>query len=209
VLPHWNWAGYEGKLIPVFAYSNGDEAELFLNGKSLGKKKRFGEPVTIPAGPNVSQDRKYVTKHRLMWEVQYAPGTLKAVAYRNGKPVATDEVKTAGAAARVRLIPDRATIKADGEDLAFVTARIEDEDGNLVPGADNLIVFDVSGTGRREAVDNGNAASEESFQADQRKAFSGMALLIVRSEKGKAGLIRINALAGNLKAARAEIRTQR
>lgn len=209
VLPHWNWAGYEGKLIPVFVYTNGEEVELFLNGKSLGKKKRFGEPVTLPAGPNVSPDRKFVSKYRLQWEVPYEAGALKAVAYQGGKAAASMEVKTAGPAARIRLIPDRGVIQADGEDLAFITARIEDEQGNLVPGADNLIVFDVTGAGHREAVDNGNAASEEPFQAGQRKAFNGLALLIVRSEKGKAGFIRVNALAGSLAPARAEIRTRR
>ena len=77
VLPHWNWAGMEGKPIPVMAYSNCDEVELFLNGKSLGRKKRFGEPVELPVGPNVSKDLKFSSKYRLMWQVPYQPGTLR------------------------------------------------------------------------------------------------------------------------------------
>src|SRR6185369_13853980 len=109
--PHWNWQGREGKTIPVMAYTNAEEIELFLNGKSLGRKKRFGEPVTIPVGQNASREKKFVSKYRLEWQVPYQPGTLKAVAWQAGKLVAVDEVRTAGAPARVRLIPDRAAIQ--------------------------------------------------------------------------------------------------
>ncbi|HZP18397.1 MAG TPA: beta-galactosidase GalB, partial [Terriglobales bacterium] len=183
ILPHWNWAGHEGQPIPVMAYTNAEEVELFLNGKSLGKKKRFSEPFDIPVGANVSSDRRFTTKYRLRWDVPYEPGSLKAVAYSNGKQVAQQEIRTAGAPARVVLVPDRAVIRADGEDLSFVTARVEDKDGNLCPMADNLLHFKVTGAGKIEAVDNGNAATVEPFQADQRSAFSGLALLIVRPGK--------------------------
>jgi beta-galactosidase len=183
--------------------------ELFLNGKSLGRKKRFSEPVVLPVGPNVSQDRKYSSKYRLMWQVPYQPGTLKAVAYQDGKQVAVDEVRTAGAPARVKLVPDRATIQADGDDLSFVTVRIEDKDGNLCPEADNLVHFSVTGAGSIRAVDNGNAATTELFNADHRKAFSGMALLIVRSEGGKAGRIHVSATSDGLAQGTTEIATQR
>src|SRR5271169_5064461 len=108
-----------------------------------------------------------------MWQVPYQPGVLKAVAYQDGKQVAVDEVHTAGAPARVKLIPDRATIQADGDDLSFVTVRVEDKDGNLCPMADSLVKFNVTGTGSIRAVDNGNAATVEPFHADHRKAFSG------------------------------------
>src|ERR1017187_8598828 len=209
VLPHWNWQGREGQNIPVMVYSNGAEMELFLNGKSLGRKKRFSEPVELPVGPNVSPDRKYMSKYRLMWQVPYQPGTLKAVAYQDGKQVAVDEVRTAGAPARVKLVPDRATIQADGDDLSFVTVRIEDKDGNLCPEADNLVHFQVTGAGAIRAVDNGNAATTELFNADHRKAFSGMALLIVRSEGGKAGKIHVAATSDGLAQATTDITTQR
>jgi beta-galactosidase len=205
VLPHWNWAGREGQNIPVMAYSNGDEVELFLNGKSLGRKKRFSEPVEIPVGNNISPDHKFSTRYRLLWQVPYQPGTLKAVAYQGGKQVAVDEVHTAGVAAKVRLIADRGAIQADGEDLSFITVRIEDKDGNLVPGADNLVHFTVTGAGSIAAVDNGNAATVEPFQANQRKAFSGMALLIVRSQKGQKGSIHITATSDRLAQAVADI----
>ena len=204
VLPHWNWAGREGQAIPVMVYTNAEEVELFLNGKSLGRKKRFGEPIEIPVGGNVSQDHKFVTKYRLEWQVPYAPGALKVVAFQNGKQVAEDERRTAGAPARVKLSADHSTIAADGNDLSFVTVRIEDKDGNLVPEAANLVHFQVTGAGRIEAVDNGNAATVEPFQADHRKAFNGLALLIVRSN-GAQGRIAVTATSEGLAQGTAEI----
>jgi beta-galactosidase len=194
----WNWEGREGQNIPVFVYSNADEVELFLNGRSLGRKARFSEPVEIPVGAIVMPDRKFNTKYRLLWQVPYAPGALKAVGYQNGKQVAADEVRTAGVPARIRLIPDRASIAADGDDLSFVTVRVEDKDGNLCPAAENLVHFTVTGAGSIRAVDNGNAATVEPFQASERKAFSGMALAIVAADPGKPGKIRVTATAEGL-----------
>ena len=187
LLPHWNWKGKEGQNIPVMSYSNGDEVELFVNGKSLGRKKRFAELVELPVGPNVSAERKFQSKYRFVWQVPFEPGVLRAVAYQNGKSVASEEVRTAGPAAQVRLIPDHKTIQADGDDLSFITVRIEDKDGNLVPEADNLLRFAVTGSGVIAAVDNGNAATAEPFHASQRQSFNGLALLIVRSRPGQTG----------------------
>jgi beta-galactosidase len=192
VLPHWNWEGREGRNIPVMVYLNGDEVELFLNGMSLGRKKRFSEPVEIPVGGNVNQEKKFTTKYRLQWQVPYHPGTLRAVAYQDGKQVAVEEIKTAGTAARIGLVPDRATIRADGDDLSFITVKIEDKDGNMCPEADNQVRFHVTG-GEIVAVDNGNPATVEPFQADRRKAFNGLALVIVRSLPGKSGAIHVSA----------------
>jgi beta-galactosidase len=207
VLPHWNWKA--GQTIPVMAYSNADEVELFLNGKSLGRKKRFSEPVEIPVGGNVSPDKKFSTRYRLRWDVPYAPGSLKAVAYTGGKQVAVDEMRTAGAPARIALVPDRTTISADGDDLAFFTVRIEDKDGNLCPAASNLVQFSVTGAGAIRAVDNGNAATEESFQADHRKAFNGLALLVVSSKRGESGKISVTAKSEGLAPARTQITSHR
>jgi len=207
VFPQWNWPGREGRAIPVMAYTNADEVELFLNGKSLGKKKRGVDTVVIPVGENVTLAKKFTSKFRLEWQVPYQPGTLRAVAYKGGAQVAADEVRTAGAPAVVKLIPDRARIHADGEDLSFVTVRIEDKDGSLCPLADNLVHFKVEGAGKIEAVDNGNAASVEPFQADHRKAFNGLALLIVRPEAGHAGTIRVEATSDGLRSANAELTT--
>jgi beta-galactosidase len=208
VLPHWNWARREGQPIPVMAYTNAEEVELFLNGRSLGRKRKGAEPVEIPVGKKISDDLRFFTKYRILWPVPYAPGTLRAVAYAGGRPVATAEVKTAGAPARVVLAPDRTTIHADGEDLSFLTVRVEDADGNLVPGADNLVRFTVEGAGRIAAVDNGNAATVEPFQADHRKAFGGLALLVVRSKRGEAGPIRVTATSEGLAAAEAVLRAE-
>jgi beta-galactosidase len=207
LLPHWNWEGHEGQAIPVMAYTNADEVELFLNGKSLGRKKHFAEPVDIPVGPNVSHDLNFYSKYRLVWQVPYQPGALKAIAYSGGKEVAQDEVRTAGPPAKIVLIPDRGVIHADGDDLSFVTVRVEDKDGNLCPKADNLVHFDVTGAGEIRAVDNGNAATVEPFQADHRTAFNGLALLIVRSEN-RAGSIQIAATSDGLAAGKVGIRSE-
>jgi beta-galactosidase len=198
VLPHWNWAGHEGQKIPIMAYTNADEVELFVNGKSLGRKKLGVDTVVIPTGANVSPSRQFTSKYRLEWEAPYAPGSLRAVGYKGGKQVAVDEVRTAGAPARVRLVPDRAKISADGQDLSFITVRVEDKDGNLCPLAANLVQFKVEGAGKIEAVDNGNAASVEPFQADKRTAFNGLALVIVRSRAGQPGRIQVTATSEGL-----------
>ncbi|HEY4973255.1 MAG TPA: DUF4982 domain-containing protein, partial [Steroidobacteraceae bacterium] len=198
LLPHWSWEGHEWQRIPVMVYSNADQVELFLNGRSLGRKRVGSEPVDLPVGDKISATRSFSSKYRLLWQVPYEPGTLQAVAYQHGREVAHDEVRTAGAPARIRLIADRSTIHADGDDLAFITVRIEDSDGNPCPQADNLVNFRVTGAGTLEAVDNGNAASVESFHADHRQAFNGLALLIVRSRGGQAGKIDINATGDGL-----------
>ena len=209
LLPHWTWPGHEAQAIPVMAYSNADEVELFLNGKSLGRKKRFAETWTMPVGQNTSRDKKFETKYRMVWEVPYTAGTLKAVAYKGGKQVAVDEVKTASAAARVKLTPDHSTILSNGDDLSFVTVRIEDAAGNLVPEAANLVRFHLDGPGTIAGVDNGKAADDESFQADHRKAFNGLALLIVRATPGQAGKIHITATSDGLTQGAADVTAQK
>jgi beta-galactosidase len=193
LLPHWNWAGQEGRPIPVMAYTNAEEVELFLNGRSLGRKKKGAEPVLIPVGRSASDEPTMRTHYRIQWMVPYRPGTLEAVAYLGGRVVARKAVKTAGIPAKVVLVPDRSTLGTDGEDLSFVTVRVEDRNGNLCPLAENLVRFDVQGQGTLAAVDNGNAASVESFQAPERKAFGGLALLVVRSKRGQPGEIHVGA----------------
>jgi beta-galactosidase len=208
VLPHWNWEGREGQDIPVMVYSNADEVELQVNGMSLGRKKTLVESVELPVGSKVSETRKFQSKYRLLWQVPFQPGELVAVAYTGGKAVARDAVHTAGVAARIRLSADRRVIQADGDDLSFITVRIEDKDGHLCPLADNLVSFRVSGVGRIAAVDNGNAATIESFHADRRKAFNGLALLIIRSALGQPGTIEVAASSDGLAAGHLEIVAQ-
>ena len=189
ILPHWNWPERVGQVTPVFVYTSGDEAELFLNGRSLGRKKL--EP------------RQY----RLRWDdVKYQPGELKVVAYKRGQKWAEDVVKTTGAAAKIALAADRATLKADGSDLAFVTVTIADADGLLVPRSKNLVKFELSGPGEIVAVDNGDATSLESFQAQERNAYNGLALVVVRTKAGEPGTITLKAQSDGL--APAEITLQ-
>jgi beta-galactosidase len=205
LLPHWNWPGREGAPIPVMAYSNAEEVELLLNGKSLGRKARYSDQWDMPVAERVLPSRIFRTKYRRIWQVPYAPGILRAVAYNHGTQVAVEEVKTAGAPAKLRLIPDRATIRGDGDDLSFITVRVEDQDGNLCPEANPLVHFKVSDGGEIAGVDNGNAASTESFKADHHSAFNGLALLILRSKPETNGLIEVTADAEALASGRATI----
>jgi beta-galactosidase len=203
----WNLQGHEGETWPVFAYSNADEVELFLNGKSVGRKRRFGETFELPVNAKISQDGKFATKYRFVWQVPYQPGTLKAIAYSGGKQVAVQEVRTAGTPARIKLSADRRVIRADEDDLSYITVRIEDKNGNLCPNADNLVHFSVSGAGDIAGVDNGNAATTEPFHADHRKAFNGLALLILRS-RATPGKIHVVATGDGLSEAALDIQSQ-
>jgi beta-galactosidase len=166
---------------PVHVYTSGDEGELFLNGQSLGRRKK---------GPY---------EYRLRWDdVVYQPGALKVVTYKDGREWATDEMKTAGDPAALAAKPDRQSINADGHDLSFVTVTITDAKGVMAPRADNSVHFDISGPGEIVATDNGDATSYESFQAHDHKAFNGLCLVIVRST-GKAGQIVLTASSGGLR----------
>ncbi len=207
LLPHWTWPGREGQPIPVMVYTNGDGAELFLNGRSLGRKTRGAPPVTLPVGAKVSKEGTFDSKYRLLWQVPYEAGTLRAVAFSGGNEVATTEVHTAGAPAKIRVTSDRTELRADGEDLAFLTVRVEDKDGNLCPGADSLVHFAVEGPASLAAVDNGNPATEEPFQASERHAFGGLALAIVRPRRGIAGHVRIISRGDGLEPAETALET--
>ena len=181
VLPHWNWKEREGEVIPVYCYTNCASAELFVNGKSFGKKE------------------KTENKFRLKWnEVVYQPGSIKVVGYdHEGQRMCEKEIKTAGKPHKIELISDRETIKANGEDLCFVTVRIVDKDGNLCPLADNLVRFKVEGEGEIACVGNGNPISHESYRAKYRKAFHGLCLVVVRSTQ-REGRIELTATSEGL-----------
>lgn len=165
ILPHWNWPDRVGQVTPVHVYTSGDEAELFLNGKSLGRKKK---------GP---------FEYRLRWDdVVYQPGELKVVAYKNGKEWASDVVKTTGEAAKLKLTADRSEVKTDGRDLSFVTVTVADKEGNLVPGSHPKLKFSIQGPGEIVATDNGDATDHTVFQSTERSAFNGLALAILRAK---------------------------
>ena len=191
ILPHWNWPERIGQITPVHVYTSGNEAELFLNGKSLGRKK------------------KGQYEYRLRWDdVVYQPGELKVVAYKNGRKWATDEVKTTGPAAKLSLHPDRDRIRADGRDLSFVTVAVADSSGSMVPRSQNRIRFEIEGPGEIVATDNGDPTNLESFQSKERNAFNGLCLVIVRSEEGQPGTIKLTAVSNGLKPASVSIKTK-
>jgi beta-galactosidase len=181
ILPHWNWEGGKVDKLPVFVYTNGDCAELFLNGKSLGKKYKQ---------PNSD---KPAERFRLIWpEVSYQVGELKAIAYREGARLGEAVIKTAGKPSQIRLTPDRSTLHADGMDLSYLLVEALDKDGNLCPLADSKIDVEVSGKGHIAGVGNGNPQSFEPFQANHVRLFYGKAMIIVASEDNK-GEIKIAA----------------
>jgi beta-galactosidase len=197
ILPHWNWPeridlkDADGKQIPtpVHVYTSGDEAELFLNGKSLGRKKK--EPF----------------QYRIRWDdVIYQPGELEAVTYKNGKKWAKDLVKTTMAPDRLILTPDRTTIRADGHDLSFIALSVIDRDKRIVPRSKNLIQFEIQGPGEIVATDNGDPTDFTVFSSSARKAFNGLAMVIVKAKRGQAGKITITAKSQGLKEATTAIR---
>ncbi|MFT3844437.1 MAG: beta-galactosidase GalB [Lacibacter sp.] len=185
ILPHWNWAERIDSITPVHVYTSGDEAELFLNGKSLGRKSKT-------AGKDF----------RLEWnDVQYQPGELKVVCYKNGKQWATDVVKTTGEMTRLTMSADRSVIKAGEDDLCFITVKVTDNNGLLVPRSHPAIRFSVEGAGEIVATDNGDATSFLSFQSNVKPAFNGMALVIVKAKKGMKGKMTVTAESKGLKSA--------
>ena len=169
VLPHWTFPGREGQVTPVFVYTSYPSAELFVNGKSMGKQSKNGSSST--------------SMYRLMWkDVKYEAGTIKVVAYdASGKSVAEDVVHTAGKPDHVVLLADRSTLSADGKDLSYITVKVVDKDGNLCPDASDVLNFKVSGAGKFKVTANGDAASLESFQQPHMKAFKGMLVATVQS----------------------------
>jgi beta-galactosidase len=176
ILPHWNWPERVGEITPVHVYTSGDEAELFLNGQSLGRK------------------RKEQYQYRLRWDdVRYQPGELRVVAYKNGKKWAEDVMLTTGPAARLAMNADRNVVKADGVDLSFVTVRIADVKGLTVPRSKNRVRLSISGPGDIVAVDNGDATNLESFQSKARNAYNGLLLVIIRTRPGQVGQISLRA----------------
>jgi beta-galactosidase len=192
ILPHWTWPERVGEVTPVHVFTSGDEGELFINGKSQGRRK------------------KEAYEYRLRWnDVIYAPGEVKVVAYKDGKEWATSSVKTAGAPTNLQMRSDRATIHADGKDLSFVAVRVTDAVGSTVPRADNRIGFTIEGPGEIVATDNGDPTSFESFQSPERRAFNGYCLVIVRGKPGQPGTIRLRAQSPRLQDATAIVRSVR
>ncbi|HPT32059.1 MAG TPA: DUF4982 domain-containing protein, partial [Prolixibacteraceae bacterium] len=189
ILPHWNWPERKGQITPVHVFTSGDEAELFLNGKSLGRKKK-GE-----------------FEYRLRWDiVRYEPGELKVVAFKSGKRWAEQKIKTTDQPARLKVTADRRIIKADGKDLSFITLQITDKNGQVVPDAGHLVRFSLEGPGELVATDNGDPCDLTGFSSKDRKAYNGYLLAIVRSSSVKNGTITLSAHASGLAPAEVKIK---
>lgn len=191
ILPHWNWPEKINDTIPVHVFTSGDEAELFLNGNSLGRKtKESGE-------------------YRLRWDdVLYQPGELHVVAYKGGQKWAENKVRTTGDAVALRLTSDKSIIKSDAEDLIFVTVDVVDDRGDIVPRSKQDLTFTIEGAGEIIATDNGNANDLISFASLQRKAFNGKALAIVKAKKGQVGNIKIIVKSQGLADGKIELNTR-
>ena len=199
LFPHWNWAGRIGQVIPVLAYTNCNRVELFLNGRSLGEKGlEFPAQGTSGGWNSYAQPVVNATTNdlHLSWDVPYQPGVLRAVGTRRDGTVACEaEVRTAGRPAGIRLTVDRDTISAVPGDVAHVTFEIVDSAGTVVPTADNLVRFTVTG-GSVVALDNANLRDHESYRTGHRHAFNGRGLAILRAVQP--GLLRLTANADGL-----------
>lgn len=189
LLPHWTWPGREGKVTPVMCYTDYDEAELFVNGKSQGRRHKTGRmSVSATAGKLVEKMGKetvdsLLSRYRLIWDnVVYEPGELKVVVYdKSGKAAGEETVHTAGAPAALRLTADKQTLAADGNDLSYITVALTDKDGTLCPDASDKIRVEVSGAGTFQGICNGDATSLESFVKPEMHLFHGMLVATVRS----------------------------
>lgn len=187
LFPHWNWN--PGQTVDLWAFTNCDEVELFLNGNTMGRQSR---------GEN---------DFNLVWRVPFEEGALLAVGYRNGTEIMRREIHTAGEPAALMLAPDRSDIRADGTDLSFITVTVVDENNNPVPHADNMVNFSVEGPGIIAGVDNGSQTSMEPFKADYRKAYNGKCLVVVKAGKEK-GEIKLTASADGMPDASCVIRAR-
>jgi beta-galactosidase len=194
ILPHWNWPGREGQVTPVFVYTSYDKAELFVNGKSQGMQTK--------------SDATPQNRYRLMWmDVKYEPGTLKVVAYdKDGKPAAEQQIVTAGKPYKLVLEPDRSLLKADGQDIAFVTVSAVDKNGNFCPLANEQLTFKVTGQGTYRAACNGDATSLEQFHLPTMKLFNGKLVVLVQAGKNP-GFTKLSIKGISLKSADLQIKT--
>jgi beta-galactosidase len=204
LFPHWNWAGKEGQIIQVTCYTNCDTVELFLNGESFGiKGYAFPRPGMVGKYGNYPPRARVLQTTgdlHLSWDVPYAAGTLTAVGKKNGEIIQTAEVQTTGGSTKLALTTDRQSLLSHPSDVAHVTVQVMDAAGRIVPTANDDIAFSIQGEGRILGVDNGRPDSHESYKANQRKAFNGLALVILQPT-GRPGTITLSASAPSLSTA--------
>jgi beta-galactosidase len=206
--PHWNWEGHEGEFVPVMLYTDGDEAELFVNGKSMGRKKKI-DPNTITTSQKVADNPDYkigrfdynageaiwpdsyyevIDAYRLRWmEVPYEAGEIKTVIYKNGEQIGEVAVTTAGAPQSLQLTPDRTTLNADGMDLCYVTIEMVDADGQTCPWAMDKINLKIEGAATFAGIANGDAMGHDPFTDESHTLFYGKAAAVLRSAPGQSG----------------------
>jgi beta-galactosidase len=211
VFPHWNWQGKEGHIIPVTCFTNCDTVELFLNGRSLGVKgyafPRLGMEGRWGNMPDRAKVLRTTGDLHLSWDVLYEPGALKGVGTKDGKVVATAEIFTTGQPASIGLSSDRESLVTDHRDVAHVAVYILDDQGRVVPTANNEVSFEIEGAGLLLGTDNGDPASHEDYKSNRRRAFNGLCLAIVRSN-GKAGRIQVKVVSPGLQSASVIIATK-
>lgn len=203
ILPHWNWKGREGEITPVFVYTNHPTVELFINGKSQGKRIKDLTKTVHNTGSDASLHAlERQARYRLMWmDTKYEAGEIKAVAYdAAGNVVGEETIRTAGKPYRIELEADRSMLSADGKDLSFITVKVVDKDGNLCPDADHLVKFKVKGAGSYRAAANGNPICINQFHLPEMPLFSGMLTAIVQAGD-QAGTIQFEASAPGVKSA--------
>ena len=189
ILPHWNWPEREGQTTPVYVYSSGDEVELFLNGVSQGRR----------------------TREKGLWrftwpEIAYQPGELRAVAYRNGAKWREETIRTTGRPTRLALAPEQESIASDGETYGFVTCRVTDADGNMVPRTRTPVTIEVTGDGEFVAADNGDESDFTWYRSPVRKAFNGCLSIVVRAKKNATGTITVRVASDGLVPAEATVK---
>jgi len=203
LFPHWNWKGREGQIIPVLCYTNCNEVELFLNGKSYGKKR-----LEFPRQGNAGAWNKYANPVvnpttadlHLQWDIPYEPGIIKAVGMKNGKIVCVQELRTTDEPFALRLTADRDTISVTEGGVANIKVEVVDKNGYVVPTANNLIEYSINGVGKILGIENGNPTDHTSVKSLQRKAYNGLALLILQALKEE-GIINLTAKSDGLKKA--------
>ena len=186
ILPHWTWPDRVGEVTPIFVYTSYPEAELFINGKSQGRQRK-DRSITIDATENEESFKNFTRqkRYRLMWmDTKYEPGEVKVVAYNDAGEVAEEKViRTAGKPHHLELVADRTTLTADGRDIAFVTVRVVDKEGNLIPDDARLLNFRVTGAATFRAAASGNPASLDAFHLPRHHAFSGQLVTLVQSSE--------------------------
>ncbi|HTZ57356.1 MAG TPA: glycoside hydrolase family 2 TIM barrel-domain containing protein [Acidobacteriaceae bacterium] len=201
LFPHWNWKGHEDKVITVTCYTNCDTVELFLNGKSFGVKGyAFPRPGMVGKYGNYPPRAKALQTTadlHLSWDVPFAAGTLTAKGTKDGKVIRQVEIHTTGEPAKLALVPDRSSISTRPSDVAHITVQVLDAEGRVVPTADDEVTFTLRGAGRILGVDNGRPDSHESYQGPTRRAFNGLALVVIQSNGGS-GTATLSASSGSL-----------